>query len=194
VQEQDRSANCYGWTIDEWGEANRVDPKFCLRCGAGLRMTYVAEERCRRLVCAQCRFIHYQNPKVVAATLPVRNGKIYLLRRNIEPSLGRWTFPAGYMELGEDAMSAAARETREEICCRVADLRLHNVYSYPDSGVVTVVFRARVIGAEPRPGAESQCVQAFRPSEIPWRDLAFRSTFHALRDWVHLRAEYNKGR
>jgi ADP-ribose pyrophosphatase YjhB (NUDIX family) len=167
-----------------WWRKKIAEVKFCLRCGGSLFWTMVRSEGCRRLVCRKCRFIAYQNPNVVVATLPVKKGKIYLLRRDIEPGFGLWTFPGGYMELGESSEQAAIRETREEICTRVKITGLHNVYSYKDAGIVTVVYRADVLGPEPKPGVESQCVQAFRPEEIPWEELAFRSTFHALRDWI----------
>ena len=120
----------------------------------------------------------------MAATLPVRGGKIYLLRRNIEPSKGLWTFPAGYMELGETVEEAAKRETWEEIRSRVRPTGAPRLYSYPDAGAVTVVYPAAVTGGRPSPGPESQCVEAFSPSEIPWRELAFRSVFHGLKDWL----------
>jgi 8-oxo-dGTP diphosphatase len=167
-----------------WWRAQAAPQKFCVRCGGRLARRWVAAERCRRLVCGACGDIAYQNPKVVGAALPVRNGKVYLARRDIEPSRGLWTFPSGYMELGETVEQAAARETWEEIRCRVKLLRLHGIYSYDDAVTVNVVYLARVVGAAPRPGPESQVVQAFGPREIPWSELAFRSTFHALRDWV----------
>jgi len=121
---------------------------------------------------------------VVAATLPVRRGKIVLLRRGIEPAQGFWTFPAGYMELGETTEQAAVRETREEICCRVGLQGLQGLYSYPDSNVVTAVYKARIIGGKPRPGKETQSVHEFKPADIPWEELAFRSTYLALKDWI----------
>ncbi|MBI4395727.1 MAG: NUDIX hydrolase [Elusimicrobia bacterium] len=158
--------------------------KYCSQCGGLLHRRYVAEERRRRSVCARCSAVSYRNPKIVAAALPVRNGRIYLLRRGIEPSLGLWTFPAGFMEMGESVEEAAIRETREEIRCRIKIEGLHRICSYPDSGVVTIVYRARVIGPEPRAGHEAQCVQKFRPEEIPWEELAFLSVSESLRDWV----------
>jgi ADP-ribose pyrophosphatase YjhB (NUDIX family) len=88
------------------------------------------------------------------------------------------------MELGETVEEAAIRETREEICCRVRLAGFHGLYSYKEAGVVTVVYRADIVGRSPRPGVEAQCVQSFLPSEIPWDDLSFLSTRDALRDWV----------
>jgi ADP-ribose pyrophosphatase YjhB (NUDIX family) len=168
----------------DWWKTARVEPRYCLKCGGALRERFLREEGRPRRVCRACGFIAYENPKLVAATLPVRRGRLCLLRRDIEPSRGFWTFPAGYMEMNESVEEAAVRETREEIRCRVVLEGLHGVYSYADSGVVTVVYRARVVGPGPRAGKESQCVKAFLPKDIPWDELAFRSTYHALKDYV----------
>lgn len=120
----------------------------------------------------------------MAASLPSKRGRVILLRRAIEPALGAWTYPAGYMELGETVEEAARRETREEICACLGPLGPPKIYSYPDASVVTVVYAARILGGRPRPGLEALEVRSFAPEEIPWGDLAFRSTYHALRDWV----------
>ncbi len=167
-----------------WWKEFAKDVRRCLRCGGGLFWRRVVAERQSRFVCGDCRFIVYQNPKIVTATLPVWKGKIVLLRRAIVPALGRWTHPAGYMELGETIEAGAIRETWEEIRCRVRLSGAPRIYSYDDAAVVTVVFEAEVIGRGPRAGPESLEIGVFRPHEIPWRDLAFRSTFEALRDWV----------
>ena len=138
-------------------------------------------------MCASCGFIAYQNPKIVGATLPVKDGRIVLLRRAIEPALGLWSHPAGFLEMGETVEDAARRETWEEICVRVRLEGPPRLYSYPDSSIVTVVYPARILGRSPRPGPESLCVETFAPHEVPWRELAFRSTYHALKDWVETR-------
>jgi ADP-ribose pyrophosphatase YjhB (NUDIX family) len=109
---------------------------------------------------------------------------VVLLRRAIEPAIGAWTYPAGYMELGETVEEAARRETREEICARLGPLGPPMIYAYPDASVVTIVYSARIAGGKPRPGPEALEVRSFAPEEIPWGDLAFRSTYHALKDWV----------
>jgi ADP-ribose pyrophosphatase YjhB (NUDIX family) len=160
--------------------------RHCHNCGDKLAWQYVEAEQKDRRVCGACRQITYLNPKVVAGTIPVRGGKVYLARRALEPALGAWTYPAGYQEWGETVETAAARETWEEIRAKVKIRNLMGIYSYPDSSVVTIIYLAHVVGKEPKPGPESQIVQAFRPSEIPWRGLAFRSTYEALRDWVKI--------
>ncbi len=109
---------------------------------------------------------------------------IELLRRNIEPGAGRWTFPGGYVDLGERVPDAAIRETREETCLEIQLDELLNVYSYNEVGVVLVVYRATVTGGVASVTLESQEVRAFAHAEIPWNDLAFPSTREALRDFI----------
>jgi ADP-ribose pyrophosphatase YjhB (NUDIX family) len=167
-----------------WWRRQLADLRRCSRCGKLLSWRKAAGEDRPRWVCAACGFIAYQNPKPVAATLPVQRGRIWLLRRNIEPSLGLWTYPAGFMEMGETVEDAAKRETWEEIRARVAISGPPRIYSYADGAAFTIVYPARVVSGRPRLTPESQEVRAFRPSEIPWRELAFRSTYHALKDWV----------
>ena len=159
--------------------------RHCYACGRPLERKYVREEKRRRHVCPGCGRVTYLNPKIVAGLIPVLpNGRIALLRRAIEPALGLWTHPAGFQEMGESVEDAAAREAREEILAEVRVTRLVGVYSYADAGVVTVVFEGRVQGGPPRAGHEALEVKIFQPDDIPWKALAFRSTVHALRDWI----------
>jgi ADP-ribose pyrophosphatase YjhB (NUDIX family) len=157
---------------------------YCLRCGGGVRAQWVEVERRERPVCGSCGFILYLNPKIVAGAIPCHDGRVLLLRRRIEPARGKWTFPAGYVELGESVEEAARRETREEVALTIDDLSLLNVYSYRESPVVTVVFLSRVVEGDPRAGEEADEVAFFRPEVLPWDELAFRSTGEALRDWI----------
>jgi len=158
--------------------------KYCPRCGGRLEERFIDLERQLRKVCSKCGFIFYLNPKVVAAAVPQQQERIWLLRRNNEPGLGRWTFPGGYVDLGERVPDAAVRETREETCLEIRLDDLLNVYSYNDVGVVLVVYRATVIGGIAGVTPESQEVRSFAPAEIPWDKLAFPSTREALREYV----------
>ncbi len=121
---------------------------------------------------------------MVVGTLPIRDGRVFLARRAIEPRSGRWTHPGGFLELGEAAQEGARRETEEETQLKVSVGRLIGAYSRPRAGVVTIVYEADVVGGEPLPGAETSEVQAFGPEEIPWGELAFTTTASALRDWI----------
>jgi ADP-ribose pyrophosphatase YjhB (NUDIX family) len=118
--------------------------------------------------------------------VPRQEGRIWLLRRNIEPGYGRWTFPGGYVDLGERVPDAAIRETREETLLDIRLDDLLNVYSYDHVGVVLVVYLATVMGGVAGRTSESQEVRAFELSEIPWEELAFPSTREALSDFVTL--------
>jgi len=158
--------------------------RFCPRCGGKLEERFIEFEQRLRKVCSSCGFIFYLNPKVVAAAVPCQHGRIWLLRRNIEPGAGRWTFPGGYVDLGERVPDAAIRETREETCLEIQLDELLNVYSYNEVGVVLVVYRATVTGGVASVTLESQEVRAFAHAEIPWNDLAFPSTREALRDFI----------
>ena len=106
-----------------------------------------------------------------------------MLRRAIEPRYGYWTYPAGYMELGETVEDAARRETREELNMDVALDGLVGVYSFPNTSNVHVVYRGNVL-SQPSPGQEALEMRHFSPDAIPWEGLAFRTTHQALRDWL----------
>jgi len=158
--------------------------KFCPRCGTGLVDRYLEAEQHTRKVCSACDFIFYLNPKVVAGAVPMQDGRIWLVRRNIEPSWGSWTFPGGYVDLGEQVTDAAIRETYEETLLNIRIEGLLNVYSYTNVGIVLVVFRATVTGGVAAATPESQEVRAFALDDIPWTRLAFPSTRDALTDYL----------
>lgn len=156
---------------------------FCQDCGGRLARRWVEEEQIHRPVCEACSHIHYDNPNVVAGTIPVAGGRVWLLRRGIEPRRGTWTYPAGFMELGESVTEAALRETREEICIGVEIETLLNVYSRSTMTNVQIVFLARAQD-EATAGSEALEVALFTPEQIPWHYLSFWSTHAALRDWI----------
>lgn len=158
--------------------------RFCPLCGSDLVRVPVPPDQKEEAVCSTCGFVFYLNPKVVAGTIPAEDGRILLVRRNINPSKGKWTFPGGFVDWGETVVGAALRETLEETGLRVDLDGLVGVYSYPDAPVVIVVYRARVAGGALQLNHEIQEFAWLSPGEIPWDDLAFPSTRHALRDFL----------
>ena len=159
-------------------------PKFCSQCSFELKLNFIHEEKEERLFCRRCGYISYLNPFLVAGAIIEDRGKILLIRRGIEPMRHLWTFPAGFVELGESVESGAVREAREETGIKIGLKDVIGIYSYPDHGVATVVYRARLIGGKIRVSREAEEIRMFSRAEIPWKNLAFRSTTDALKDWA----------
>jgi ADP-ribose pyrophosphatase YjhB (NUDIX family) len=160
-----------------------AEPTHCPACGKRLKPRQLEGDDRPRLVCPQGH-VTWRNPRIVVGTLPVRDGRVHLARRAIEPAVGRWSHPGGFLELGEAAAEGARRETEEETQLLVQVGRLIGAYSRPAAGVVTLLYEADVVGGEVAPGAETSEVRAFGPDEIPWDELAFSTTESGLRDWV----------
>ncbi|MGI8714209.1 MAG: NUDIX domain-containing protein [Solirubrobacteraceae bacterium] len=154
-----------------------AEARFCPRCGQPADVEFP-----RQIACSHCGYSAYYNPKPVASVIPVTDrGEVILLRRGFAPGQGRWTFPGGFVELGESVPEAARREIDEELGLAIELGPLVGVYSRGEDRVVLIVYRALAIG-EPRTTPEAIEVRAFHPAEIPWPELAFWSTELALRD------------
>jgi len=128
-----------------------------------------------RLTCPDCGFIDYQNPRIVVGAVCTWQDKFLMCRRAIEPSLGKWTFPAGFMELNESVAQGAAREAFEEAGVRVEIQDVLGVYEVPEVGHVMIMHRAPMLSPEFEAGIESLEVRFFTWNEMPWDDLAFPS-------------------
>jgi ADP-ribose pyrophosphatase YjhB (NUDIX family) len=154
-----------------------AEARFCPRCGRPADVDFP-----RRIMCPHCGYAAYYNPKPVAGAIPIdEQGRLILLRRGFDPGRGLWTFPGGFVDLGESVPDAARRETDEELGIAVELEALVGVYSRPEDRVVLIVYRARAFG-RPATTPEAVEVRAFAPAQIPWRELAFWSTEQALRD------------
>jgi ADP-ribose pyrophosphatase YjhB (NUDIX family) len=132
--------------------------------------------------------IHYKNPLLVLGCVPQWQGKILLCKRAIEPRLGFWTVPAGFMENGETMQQAAARECYEEALARVEIGSLLAVVNVTHAGQVHVMFRAELKAPEFAPGPESLEVGLYDEAAIPWDQLAFPSGEFTLRRYFADRA------
>lgn len=146
---------------------------FCSHCGEAVILKIPEDDNRQRYVCISCEMIHYQNPRVVAGCLPVWEDKILLCRRAIDPRYGLWTLPAGFMELGETTMEAAARETLEEANARVNIQGLYVVINLPQVDQVFMMFRSQLLDLDFAPGVESLAVELYTKQDIPWNSLAF---------------------
>ncbi len=152
------------------------------RPGPSLRAVPDGDTR-ERLICPDCGFIQYDNPKVVVGAVARWRDTILLCRRAIMPRKGYWTLPAGYMELNESAMEGAAREAWEEARAKIAIDGLLAVYNIPRISQVQLIFRASLVAPDVSAGPESEEVALFRWDDVPWQDLAFPSVRWALNHW-----------
>lgn len=135
-----------------------------------------------RLVCPECGFVEYANPKIVVGAVVYAGERILLCRRAIHPRKGFWTLPAGYLELGETAPEGALREAWEEARARIRLDGLLAVYNIARLSQVQLIYRARLIDEAIEAGPESEAVGLFAWDEIPWDAIAFPSVHWALRD------------
>lgn len=142
-----------------------------------------------RLVCRDCGFVAYENPKIVVGSVAAWDGRILLCRRAIEPRRGFWTLPAGFLELHETAAAGARREAWEEARARLEIDQLLAVYSVPRISQIQLIYRARLATPEVAAGPETLELDLFGWDAIPWDLLAFPSVHWALRDYDAVRGQ-----
>jgi ADP-ribose pyrophosphatase YjhB (NUDIX family) len=159
----------------------RVPIKHCKNCGTAVvyRVPDDGDTK-ERAVCPACSTIHYENPLNVVGTIPVLGDRVLLCKRNIEPRWGKWTLPAGFMELGETAAQGAARETDEEAGAHYEMQGLFAVISVVRVGQVHLFYRARLLDDHFDPGHETIEARLFTEEESPWEEIAFRTVREAL--------------
>jgi ADP-ribose pyrophosphatase YjhB (NUDIX family) len=156
---------------------------FCSECGAPVSLRIPVGDTHTRHVCVSCGAIHYRNPKLIVGAIPAWEDRVLLCRRAIEPRLGKWTLPAGFMETRETTAEAAARETLEEACARVEIGEMFTLIDVPSISQVHIFYRARLLDTDFRPGEESLETALFAEAGIPWDEIAFRTTILTLRHY-----------
>jgi ADP-ribose pyrophosphatase YjhB (NUDIX family) len=140
--------------------------------GPNIRTIPAGDDR-ERLVCGDCGFILYDNPKIIVGAVCTWGERYLMVRRAIEPRLGYWTMPIGYMELGETTEQGARREVWEEARARVRIDGLLSVYSLPQISQVHLIYRAEMLSEAFEPGPESLEAGLFAWDDIPWDHLAY---------------------
>jgi ADP-ribose pyrophosphatase YjhB (NUDIX family) len=161
---------------------------FCSQCGQPVELRIPPGDHLPRFVCPHCGTIHYENPRIIAGCVPDHEGRVLLCRRAIEPRLGYWTFPAGFMENGETVQQAAARESLEEARAHVQIGSLLAVVHVIEARQVHMFFRATLPRAEFGIAPESLEAGLFAQTDIPWSEIAFPSIEFALRKYFSDRA------
>ena len=161
---------------------------YCYRCGAPTHLCVPPDDTRERAVCTRCGLVHYRNPLPVACTLPCTDdGRVLLCLRAIEPRLGYWTLPGGFMECGETLRGAAARETLEEAGAQFALGDCIALLSVPRISQIHSFHLARLNSETFAPGPETQQARLFAEEEIPWDTLAFETVRTALRHYFACR-------
>ncbi len=153
--------------------------RFCHRCGARL-LGRTVHDRVRP-ACPECGRIVFLDPKLAVVVLVSLNDRLVLVRRAIEPALGRWSFPSGYVDRGETVEEAAVREVLEETGLDVCVDGFVGLYSARDNPVVLAVYSAAVTGGKLAAGQEAQEVGLYVPDALP--DLPFPHDEQILADW-----------
>jgi ADP-ribose pyrophosphatase YjhB (NUDIX family) len=148
----------------------------CRACGSAVAYRVPDDGDTReRAVCPACGTIHYENPLNVVGTVPALGDRVLLCKRNIEPRWGKWTLPAGFMELDETTAQGAARETDEEAGAQIEMGPLFSVLNVPRVGQVHLFYLATLLSDRFNPGYETIEARLFTEDEIPWDELAFRT-------------------
>lgn len=154
--------------------------RYCSQCGSTVTFRVPEGDNLPRHVCDECATIHYDNPRIVAGCIVAHNDRVLICKRAIEPRLGYWTLPAGFMEHGETVADAAAREAREEAC---VDVDLDGLFAMVDvihAGQVHMMYRGRLASPQHSPGPESLDTALVRLDDVPWDELAFASVRFTL--------------
>ncbi len=155
--------------------------KHCKECGNAVAYRLPDDgDTKERAVCPACKTVHYENPLNVVGTIPHWGDKVLLCKRNIEPRWGKWTLPAGFMELNETTAEGAARETDEEAGAQFEMLGLFTLLNVARVGQVHLFYRARLLSEEFNPGTETIEARLFAEDEIPWDEIAFRTVKETL--------------
>ena len=155
------------------------EARYCQQCGGALGQKEI--EGKTRPHCSGCGLTVFLDPKIAAVTLIAEEGRLVLIRRGVEPEIGRWSFPAGYVDRGESVEDAAIRETLEETGLRVRLNGLVGLYSGAGRAVVLAVYSAEIVGGALEAGHDAQEVALFPQDELP--PLPFPHDYQILKDW-----------
>jgi 8-oxo-dGTP diphosphatase len=140
-----------------------------------------------RPVCAACGFVHFRDPKVGVSVLVEKEGRVLLVQRAIEPGLGQWCLPSGFIEWDESPQGAAVRECAEETGLEVAISGLLEAIQYTADfrgPGINLTYLARVVGGALQPGDDAGAARFFAPAELPPAEaIAFDSHRLALARW-----------
>ena len=155
------------------------DNAYCGRCGGDVIGR--SDPDVERPYCSKCGHVVYLDPKLAAVVLVCQENALLMVQRDIEPMMGRWSFPSGYVDRGEAIEDAAVREVKEETNVEVELLGLVGLYSGGGHSVVLAAYAAQVTGGELTAGPETQDARFWGLDALP--PLPFPYDDSILSDW-----------
>lgn len=162
--------------------AEREPIRHCSNCGSKVEQRQAFGQL--RPVCTSCGHVHFVDPKVGAGALLSKNGEILLVRRAVEPEIGKWTIPAGFVEGDEDPKATAIRECMEETGLEVRIVSLLDVIhgtEHSSGASIVIIYIGEIIGGSLVAGDDADAAEFFVPSDLP--PLAFEATRVAIEGW-----------
>ena len=163
----------------------KAGDEFCSQCGQqSIVLSVPRNQTISRKVCSHCKTVHYENPKVVVGAVTTFEDKFLLCKRAIEPQLGLWTYPAGFLENGESLEEGARREAYEEAFVEIDISHLIGTYSLTRINQIHIIYAATMTSPEFKKSLESSEVLLFEQNKIPWEELAFPVIRWALKAFL----------
>ena len=159
--------------------------KYCSSCGSSdIEFKIPEGDNRKRYCCNNCGTIFYTNPNTVVGALCLRNEKILMAKRNIDPRKGLWTLPAGFMENAETLQDGALRETFEETGSKAEIIMPYTMFSLPHINQIHMFYLANLLDDNFGPTAESSEVKLFKNDEILCDEIAFPTVEKTLEYYI----------
>lgn len=140
---------------------------FCPICGESLIQK--DHEGRERPYCIACERTVYFDPKVAVVVFIEQDDKVLLIERGMDPGMGKWALPAGFIDYDEAPEDGAIRETLEETNLQVKIDKLLAVYPKKDNGLADVIicYSASIIGGTPQAGDDASDIGWFTRDNLP---------------------------
>jgi 8-oxo-dGTP diphosphatase len=165
---------------------SKMEFNYCPGCGRKLTVNFI--EGRERKNCHFCGFINYRNPLPCVGIIGIKENKIALIKRGIEPSKGEWTPPSGFIESGETPEEAALRELYEETSLKGEIIKLLGVHSQDTDiygNLVIIIFLVKITEGTIKAGDDAQDARFFGFKELPeMRHDFYRVAIEKTRNFI----------